>query len=202
MSQSKQILFFDTETTGVPQSRDAPVSQPSQWPHIVQLAWKLSDDEGHEIHSASHVIAPDGYEIPQDAAEVHGITTERATKEGQSAPRIVSEFEKTAARATHVVAHNYDFDAKILGAECARQERSNPIIEIPGLCLMKTAAPFCGMLGRHGFKWPTLEELHETVFGKGFENAHDALADVNATARCFFELRTLGIVGLDEEEQK
>ncbi|MCW5912922.1 MAG: DNA polymerase III subunit alpha, partial [Cyclobacteriaceae bacterium] len=37
-------------------------------------------------------------------------------------------------------------------------------------------------------KMPRLSELHEKLFGKSFEDAHDASYDVAATARCFFGL--------------
>jgi len=37
-------------------------------------------------------------------------------------------------------------------------------------------------------KWPKLIELHEKLFNEPFANAHDAMADISATRRCFFEL--------------
>ena len=49
--------------------------------------------------------------------------------------------------------------------------------------------------GRGGqFKWPTLTELHQKLFNKGFGEAHDAAYDVDATARCFFELCRLRVI--------
>ncbi len=54
---------------------------------------------------------------------------------------------------------------------------------------------FCKIPGRFGnYKWPTLSELHIKLFGKDFENAHDALADITATADCFWELRKQAIL--------
>ena len=41
---------------------------------------------------------------------------------------------------------------------------------------------------RKGFKPPKLEELYEIIFNEKIINAHNASADVDATARCFFEL--------------
>lgn len=41
------------------------------------------------------------------------------------------------------------------------------------------------------FKWPSLDELHNFLFGceiEGRESFHDALVDVKGTARCYFEL--------------
>lgn len=45
-----------------------------------------------------------------------------------------------------------------------------------------------------GFNGPILQELHNHLFNEDFDGAHDALADVKATARCFFELKRLGIL--------
>ena len=54
---------------------------------------------------------------------------------------------------------------------------------------MKESMDFCQLPGQFGdYKWPKLQELHIKLFNKGFENAHDALVDVEATARCFFEM--------------
>jgi len=58
------------------------------------------------------------------------------------------------------------------------------------------ATAFCAIPGGRGgkFKWPTLTELYTKLFKKGFGDAHDAAYDVDATARCFFELCKLGVI--------
>ncbi len=50
---------------------------------------------------------------------------------------------------------------------------------------------------KKGFKQPKLEELYAKIFGSSFDNAHNAAADVNATARCFFELLRLNFYNQD-----
>ena len=49
---------------------------------------------------------------------------------------------------------------------------------------------FCQLSGGPGgrLKQPRLVELYEKLFGKPFEEAHDAAYDVDATAKAFFEL--------------
>lgn len=56
----------------------APNYDIQNWPRLVQLAWILADDKGNKIHSGNLIVRPDGFEIPTDAAKVHGITTEIA----------------------------------------------------------------------------------------------------------------------------
>ena len=40
------LFFFDTETTGLPQRWNAPVTDVDNWPRLVQLAWIMCDDKG------------------------------------------------------------------------------------------------------------------------------------------------------------
>jgi hypothetical protein len=54
---------------------------------------------------------------------------------------------------------------------------------------------------RGGYKWPNLTELHTYLFGKGFDGAHDAMADVKACANCFFELKKRKLILLPEDEE-
>ncbi|PJB57251.1 MAG: 3'-5' exonuclease, partial [Bacteroidetes bacterium CG_4_9_14_3_um_filter_41_19] len=35
------FLIFDTETTGLPQRYDAPLTDFDNWPRMIQLAWQL-----------------------------------------------------------------------------------------------------------------------------------------------------------------
>ena len=54
---------------------------------------------------------------------------------------------------------------------------------------MKSMTDIMQLPGPYGFKYPSLNELHNWLFGCSFEGAHDALDDVKATAKCFFELK-------------
>ena len=59
---------------------------------------------------------------------------------------------------------------------------------------MKSSTNFCRIPGNYGFKWPKLSDLHIKLFGKDFDEAHNALADIRATADCFWELKRLKII--------
>jgi DNA polymerase-3 subunit epsilon len=60
---------------------------------------------------------------------------------------------------------------------------------------MKQSTEFCRMPGRYGsYKWPRLSELHVKLFDTPFEGVHDAKEDVQACAKCFFELKKQGII--------
>jgi DNA polymerase III epsilon subunit-like protein len=186
-------LFFDTETTGLPKRWNAPVTDLDNWPRLVQLAWLLYDSRDQEIKSANRIIVPEGFVIPTEASDVHGITTQRASDEGIDLTDALNEFSSALDDTEYLIAHNISFDEMIIGAEFLRKDISNQLAKVPKICTMKTTTNICKIPGQYGFKWPNLTELHQHLFSKGFDNAHDALADVRACADCFFELKKSGL---------
>jgi DNA polymerase-3 subunit epsilon len=69
------------------------------------------------------------------------------------------------------------------------------------ICTMMKSTSFCKLPAKRGYKWPKLDELHQTLFGCDFEGAHDAGSDVLATVKCFFELVRLGVIEMPVIEQ-
>ncbi len=195
-------LFVDVETTGVPRDRNAPFWRADAWPRVVELAWAAHRADGGELHAGSLLVRPDGFQIPAEATQVHGITTRMAEERGVAhASALEAPVPLLEDPRGTLVAHNLEFDRNVLGAELIRGAYTRPVVEAllvrrPAVCTMRNATEFCGIPGRRGsFKWPTLEELHRKLFGAGVDGGHRALADVRATARCFFRLRELGVVG-------
>lgn len=189
-------LVFDTETTGIPRNHDAPASDIGNWPRLIQIAWLLADTEGRELGSQAFIIRPDGFVIPDSAARLHGIDTQTAHQLGVEVSSALDAFAKDLSAAEILVAHNVRFDERVVGAEFFRAGRTtNPIESKTRCCTMRQATDFCRIPGGpRGYKWPTLDQLHRTLFGVGLEAAHNAIADVRACATCFFELKRRGII--------
>jgi len=187
-------LFFDTETTGLPKNYKAPAYDTSNWPRLVQLAYALYDYDATLIAEGDFIIKPNGFEIPEEASNIHRITNEMAINEGLPLSFVINEFYKLIEKTTNLVAHNMAFDEKIMGAEFIRSGYSDPLPFKNRICTMQTTTDFCKIENRFGYKWPKLQELHNKLFGFEFEEAHNAAADIHATAKCFWELRRLGIV--------
>lgn len=188
------FLFFDTETTGLPKNWQAPLEDLENWPRLVQLAWILADGYGKEVGGGNLIVKPEGFFIPEAASAVHGITTERAEREGISLDEALSQFVQAIEQSKIIVAHNISFDEKIIGAEFLRKKVEHKFFERPQICTMLTSKDFCQIESGRGYKWPKLIELHEKLFASGFDGAHDAMADVRACAKCFFELVKRGII--------
>lgn len=187
-------LFFDTETNGLPKSWKAPVTDLSNWPRLVQIAWILFDEQGNELERNDHIVKPVGFSIPSDSSSIHGISTARAIAEGIDLQAVLDEFDAKIAKAEHLVAHNMAFDEKIVGAEFLRSKMQNSIAAKRKICTMLGTKDFVAIPGNFGNKWPTLHELHHKLFAQGFEEAHNAAADIQATAKCFWEAKKRGIL--------
>jgi DNA polymerase III epsilon subunit-like protein len=185
-------LFFDTETTGLPKNYKAPASDLNNWPRLVQLAYQLYDNNGIKISEGDHIIKPDGFTIPTEATRIHGISNEQANMEGKSIQIVLQEFQSLIDQVEYLVAHNMSFDEKIVGAEFLRNKMPDSISTKRKICTMQSTTNFCAISGPYGYKWPKLSELHYKLFRTGFEEAHNAAVDINATARCFWELKRLG----------
>ena len=141
-------LFFDTETNGLPKNWKAPVTNLTNWPRLVQVAWVTYDNDGNEIARNDHIVKPEGFTIPRAASEVHGISTARAIKEGVDLMMVLEEFHTQVKAAKSLVAHNIAFDQKIMGAEFLRNSMSNPIPRKQKICTMESTTDYVGIPGR------------------------------------------------------
>ena len=182
-------LIFDTETTGLPHNKTAPVEDLDNWPRLVQLAWQLHDANGKLVSQGNHIVRPDGFTIPFNAEKIHGISTERALQVGDDLNEVLSHFTEDLNKAKVLVGHNIEFDNKIIGAEYLRTEQQNLLDHFPNIDTAEETKEFTQLAGGIGgrLKSPKLIELYEKLFGEGFGDAHDAAYDVDATARAFFE---------------
>jgi DNA polymerase III epsilon subunit-like protein len=187
-------LFFDTETTGLPKNWKAPVTDLDNWPRMIQIGWTFCDDQGNRIREAEYIIKPVNFEIPIQASNVHGVTTAKALEFGKDLDFVLNKFNKDIVETKFIVAHNISFDEKIIGAEFLRNKTQTLFESKPKLCTMKASTNFCKIPGPYGYKWPKLSELHIRLFGEDFEGAHDAFADIEATERCFWEMKKRGLI--------
>ena len=186
-------LVFDTETTGLPKSWSAPASDVNNWPRIVQLSWILIDDNydgSNYIEMGDLIIKPDGWEIPVEVSNIHGITQEIAHEKGIPIKEALQRFIEAVKKADTIIAHNISFDDRVVGAEIFRMAGNAEYWESlkagkKMVCTMKSSINFCNL---PKLKWPKLVELHQELFGNEFEGTHNALFDVLACAKCYQEL--------------
>ena len=187
-------IVIDCETTGLPRNWKAPISDLDNWPRVIQIAWSRYDKDFQPVESIAFLVQPDGFIIPPEAQRIHRITTERASNEGKPISAALSQFADAVGKSEVVVAHNLSFDDSVISAEYLRLDLSPPFGNKIRICTMRGAKDFCRLPGPYGYKWPSLSELYRVLFGTGYEEAHDAGADVAACADCFFELKRRSVI--------
>tara|TARA_Y100001949_G_C15960028_1_gene318795 strand:+ start:725 stop:1324 length:600 start_codon:yes stop_codon:yes gene_type:complete len=189
------VIFYDTETTGLPIWKEP--SESENQPHIVQLGAILADADSREvIQRLDVIIKPEGWVIPEEATETHGITNELATTVGVSEADAVALFLQMQHGALRV-AHNKTFDHRIVRIATKRfSDFSKETEEAWALkerhdCTMAMSKPILELppRGRFGFKAPKLTEAYEFFTGKQLENAHTAMADAEACMAVYWGVK-------------
>ena len=169
---AKNLAVFDLETTGL-DLREA---------RIVTACAVAIDQQGQVFGPNIEWLADPEIEIPIAAANVHGVTTEKARAEGRKSFEVVSEIIETLRgffdSGIPVVAYNAPYDFTILHYEALRhglEPISNPQPIIDPLVLDKFVDQY-----RHGKR--TLQ-IAASIYGVRLSDAHNATADAIAAGR-------------------
>ncbi|QIK16681.1 DNA polymerase III subunit alpha [Blattabacterium sp. DPU] len=190
-------LIVDTETTGLPESYNFPITCVNNWPRMVQISWQSHDVLGNLIEFKSFIIKPDHYDIPFNAFKIHGITNEKAEKYGVDLSFVLHEFQKSFKKSQCLIGHNLEFDIKVIECEFFRKKIEISFKKKKTLDTKEVSTSYCKLEGkgnRKKFKWPTLSELYQKLFEEKIPNLHNAENDVKATARSFLELLRIGVI--------
>lgn len=181
------IFFFDTETNGKAEFK-LPFTSPLQ-PELVQLAGILDTLDRRTVGQINFIIEPEGWTIPEEVTKIHGISEEMAKAYGVPRRTALSAFNNMCRKATTISAHNLNFDRMIMQTACHRAGAPDRVAPLRQICTMEASTDLCKLPGRFGnFKWPKLIEVHHNLFGECFEGAHNAMVDVIALRRVFWEL--------------
>ena len=205
------ILFYDTETTGLPDFK-AP-SDAEHQPHLVQFAAILVDPATRiERAAIDMIVAPIGWTIPDEVAAIHGITTDLAKRVGVDERIAVDLFADLRGVADIEVAHNLPFDRRIMRIAMlrhlgmTREEIESDENDVRRVCTMRLAAPILNLpptdkMVAAGFTKPKAPKLSECIhyfFGETLDGAHNALNDVRACARIYFHMLDAGLIPAKE----
>jgi DNA polymerase III epsilon subunit-like protein len=194
-----KFLFFDCETTGKPIDYRASYEDVNNWPRVISLAWILADLSGTVYNSQHHLIKPDGWQMPTGEFWItNGFSHEENMQKGIAIKEVLQMFMADKLEAAGLVAHNLNFDHRIVWAEFIRAAMP-PRSGMKKYCTMMLSTRYCNLPGTRGPKWPKLEELHHVLFKKQMEGAHNAKADVQACMNCFVELVRLGVIPIETE---
>ncbi len=184
------ILFGDTETTGIPSWKDP--SDAEHQPHLVELAAILVDGDTREVQEEMDVIVrPDGWVIPQECIDIHGITNERAMDEGIPEAEALDMYIELYRKCDLRVFHNSSYDNRLIRIAL---KRYRPDL-IPDEEWKDRSRYYCTLFNAKrimgGAKGHTLPEALLHFTGKTLENAHNAMADTRACMDIYFAIQDL-----------
>ena len=159
------------------------------------------------------IVYPDMWEIPEETVAIHGITMERALREGLPFPFVLKEFIEDCLTAKLIIGHNIYFDVSTIKANILRyasmgktwydeEKCEEALWKGKRIDTMRKTMKFVGACAENSkrLKYPKLEELYDRLFPGETFPAHNSLEDVRAVVRCVPELVKLGIIELKQKE--
>lgn len=193
-------LFIDTETTGLPLNDNLPYTDLKNWPYLVQVALIIEDDNYGILAKRNIILKPDGYSIPESATKIHGISNERAVKNGEDRDKVISFLDLALYKSDIIIGHNVSFDLNVIKSEIIRikgienalfEKKKHIVIDTMKMGSNICKIPYLSFHTRLSMpnKYPKLDELYYKLFNKHFNNQHDAMADVQAAYDCYYELK-------------
>lgn len=186
-----RLVAFDLETTGTDIETD----------RIVTAAVVAVDPDGRLPQARTWLLDP-GVPIPEQAAAIHGISTEHARAHGSLPGPAVEEITSAVAdvlnSGTPLVVMNARYDLSLLDRECRRYGREPLVRRLHGRA-STVIDPL--VLDKHVDRYRkgkrNLQALCEH-YGVQLDDAHNAVADAVAAARAARSMgaRHQGIGGL------
>ncbi|MGW0391482.1 exonuclease domain-containing protein [Streptomyces sp. NPDC003042] len=170
------LVGFDLETTG---------TEPGE-SRIVTAA--VVEVRGGEVHRRRGWLADPGIPIPEEAAAIHGISTQRAVAEGRPVREVADEIASALVghwrQGAVVVAYNAAFDLTLLTAELARHRLPSLADRLDGAETGPVVDPLTidRAVDRYRRGKRTLEAVCG-VYGVTLDDAHDAGADALAAVQ-------------------
>lgn len=209
-----KIIIFDTETTGLPKSRQSIVTNTLEWPHIVQFSYLIYDMDTHHVDKISDSIIKldKDIDIPEESSKIHGITKQKSDEYGIELKDVINLFMEDLQECELLVAHNMEFDMNMIIVELIRMNKYaelmnddesynlnndnyEKIINIAKYCTMVETEKMCDIRaisknGKQYTKFPTLGELHYYLFKCYPKKLHNSLNDIVICFRCYHKLIT------------
>lgn len=192
------ILVYDCETTGLVRGTD--YTSPNM-PFLAAITAILYDTEVHRIvASMNSMVQPDGWAMPEEAGQVNGLTNEALQQLGIPAPVLLPACIALMFKADLRVAHNVDFDSKVIAATLWRhivkessEETAHETVKawlaLPSYCTMQESKSIVNALDKRGkVKYPKLTEAYKFFFDRELDRAHSANADAVATLEIYLAL--------------
>jgi DNA polymerase III epsilon subunit-like protein len=205
---SNLVLIFDVETSGL-----IPKGEPAidLCPYILQLSFIVFNTDSLTVEKTynTYINVPSKVQILPEIEKLTGITRSKCNT-GVVVTEALTELYNAYVRCGKVIAHNIDFDSKMVRIELARNpgrktrhlcDLLNTGFELANkkerYCTMSHSIELCSIvveaIDKRGQpyqykKFPRLSELHQKLFGNIPENLHDSMVDTMACLKCYMKM--------------
>ena len=186
LNNTMRVLFFDTETTGLPRKRGiSALEDATIWPELVTISWQIYDDR-ERVKKESYIVKPVGFKIPMESVKFHGVTTEFAEDNGKPLVDVLLHFAEDAKSCNWIVAHNLEFDKNVV-FHSFKWRIFKDVEWWPAgeFCSLQKSMNEMKLFSKYGkpsdpYKMPGLDELWKDTFGSlPPPNAHSSDRDVD-----------------------
>lgn len=188
-----KILVFDTETNGLPIKNTATINNTDNFPYILQLSYLIYDTENNLILKKNNNYI-NNVEFKEEAYKINKITKDMINN-GKNIKDVLNDFIEAIKISDLLIAHNYNFDKKIIMVECLRNKilyKFNYTIKNKNnFCTMMNTINLCKLPSQFSnYKYPKLDELHYYLFNEyiSCSNLHNSLIDCIFTIKCYMKL--------------
>lgn len=119
---SKVALVFDVETSGLLGHKQSLYSNLDEIPYVVQLSYALYDlTHGRLLKTVdTYIRIPIHVQMSAEASKVNGIDQELCQREGYPMLNVLRNFYDDYHLSSVIVAHNYNFDSRMMSFEFQR----------------------------------------------------------------------------------
>ena len=155
-------------------------------PRLAQACMLFCDKQFNLLHEFTGYVKPDGWKMMPGATEANGLTTEFLMEHGRPITEVLDVYERAIAAGLTVIAHNAQFDTKMMRGELRRADRPDHFHETRNFCTMRKFAQ------HQHVKWPKLALLCSTL-GVQLNAQHTAAGDAHALLGCLRHFGELGI---------
>jgi DNA polymerase-3 subunit epsilon len=182
-------LLIDTETNGL-FDFSKPADADGQ-PRLAELAMILIDPLDPDGAMEQHfLIKPEGWIIGPEMQAINGLTQAMLDEKGVPVLDAINAYAAAIDHGAVVVAHNAQFDTKVMRGEMRRAGVDDRFEQTPNICTMRSLTMVCNIPKKNGkgVKNPKFKEAYAHFFGKEPEGQHTAEGDVRALREIFMEM--------------
>jgi len=207
-SYYNNVLVFDVETTGLIN----PALPLESLPYILQLSFIIYNTKQKKITKTAnyYVRVEEDIQISEQITTLTGINRQIIRDKGVPIADVLKDFYEAYMKCNCIVAHNIDFDRKMINIEIGRnwQTLDNECIyikkvfdnefqkrhQIDNFCTMRYSRGICKIervnkKGEKYYKNPKLVELYEHLFHNIPANLHDSMVDTYVCLQCFAKMK-------------